>query len=552
MSFAWWNPLRVVQALTFYLDFGGDSPDMPDPDPLIGQAQKQLANVAQQTEERLNRESLANAARLDRLEPVIDGMFRSQVNLANSQTAIADANQSRLTSAIWPIERTLMADALGYYDASPELSARLEEQMRAAGLSSYGYDSRLAQLAAEEAKYNKQLTDYNAGLTSSAIDRAAIEAELKPKFTYERTEAAPAGRWVDTTDGGAAYVPITGIPGLANLNGGAAGKTTTTLDQEGLNKAVQTRIDELLKQQNTAPKPTERDFASERAALERGYSGYQSQLDSELEAMRLYRESDLASREAAARDAAAAVQTGFNRANSGQRLELARMGVSPDSGRFASMANSNAAMEAAASAAAMTQARSAAKQLGWAKRMDAAALGRGLPGNQATSTGLALQGIQGAQGSAILPGNIATQNQQVANQGAQTVGSLYGQSGQLGLGQYNAQLGAWSAANQAAAAESSGFGSFMGQLGAAAVTKWSDRRLKTDIVKLGELPDNIGVYAFSYIENGNRDVGVMADEVEKVYPDAVSEVRGYKMVDYSYFDDALEPWREYAKRKGYV
>ena len=548
MSFAWWNPLRVIQALTFYLDFGGDAPDMPDPDPLIGQAQKKIADVAERTEARLDRESLANAARLDRLEPVIDGMFRSQVNLANTQSSIADANQSRLTSAIWPIERTLMADSLGYYDASPELSARIEAQMRAAGLSSYGYDSRLQQLAAEEAKYIKQLADYNAGLAKGAIDRGAIEAELKPKFTYERTEAAPTGRWVDTTDGGAAYVPITGIPGLINSS---LNKPETTLDQEGLNKAVQTRIEELLKQQNSAPKPVERDFAAERAAIERGYTNYQGQLDSELEAMRLYRESDLASREAAARDAAAAVQTGFNRANSGQRLEMARMGISPDSGRFAAMSNSNAAMEAAASAAAMTQARTAAKQLGWAKRMDAAALGRGLPGNQATSTGLALQGIQGAQGSAVLPGNMAIQNQQVANQGAQTVGGLYSQSGQLGLGQYNAQLGAWSAASQAAAAESAGFGSFLGQIGAAAI-KSSDRRLKTDIVKLGELPNGLGVYAFTYIESGNRDLGVMADEVEKVYPDAVCEVRGYKMVDYSYFDDALEPWREYATRKGYV
>lgn len=545
----WWSPLRLVQFLTLAFDMGGDAPDMPDPDPNIGAAQKKLAEVAQQTEDRLARESAANMARNARLEPVIDNLFRSQVNLSNTQTAIADANQSRLTSAIWPIERTLMADALGYYDASPEMSAAIERQMRNSALSSYGYDSRLAQLDAERAAYERQLADYNAKASTVAIDRKAIEDELRGKFTYERTEQQPTGQWVSTTDGGSAYVPTTGIPGLANLG---KGKTTTTLDQEGLNKAVENRVQELLKQQSGLTKPTERDFATERAAIDRGYNSYLGQIDSEIEAMRLYRDSDLAARESAARDAAADIQSRFAGANAGQRLELARMGVGPDSGRYASMASSNAAMEAAASAAAMNQARTAAKQLGWAKRMDSAALGRGLPGNQATSTGLALQGIGGAQNSALVPSNLAAQQSQLANQGASTVAGMYGQMGQLGVQNYNSQLGAWSAANQAAAAESAGFGSFMGSLGAAAVTKYSDRRLKTDIVKLGTLPDGLGVYAFTYIESGSRDVGVMADEVEKVFPDAVTEVRGYKMVDYSYFDEALAPWRTYAERKGLV
>jgi hypothetical protein len=36
---------------------------MPDPGPLIGQAQKKIADAAERTEARLDRESLANAAR---------------------------------------------------------------------------------------------------------------------------------------------------------------------------------------------------------------------------------------------------------------------------------------------------------------------------------------------------------------------------------------------------------------------------------------------------------------------------------------------------------
>ena len=476
MNYFAWSPLRLVQFLTLAFDMGGDAPDMPDPDPNIGATQKKLAEVAQQTEDRLARESAANMARNSRLEPVIDNLFRSQVNLSNTQTAIADANQSRLTSAIWPIERTLMADALGYYDASPEMSAAIERQMRNSALSSYGYDSRLAALDADRSAYERQLADYNSRVGSAAIDRAAIEAELKPKFTYERTEPQADGYWASTTDGGSTYVPFATSGASALARPRPAAKTTTTLDQEGLNKAVDNRIAELLQQKEGLVKPTERDFATERAAIDRGYNSYLGQIDSEIEAMRLYRDSDLAARESAARDAAADIQSRFAGANAGQRLELARMGVGPDSGRYASMASSNAAMEAAASAAAMNQARTAAKQLGWAKRMDSAALGRGLPGNQATSTGLALQGIGGAQNSALVPSNLAAQQSQLANQGASTVAGMYGQMGQLGVQNYNAQLGAWSAAQQASAAESAGFGSSLGSIGAAAISSFGKKK----------------------------------------------------------------------------
>lgn len=67
--------------------------------------------------------------------------------------------------------------------------------------------------------------------------------------------------------------------------------------------------------------------------------------------------------------------------------------------------------------------------------------------------------------------------------------------------------------------------------GAAAFKMFSDRRLKSNIVKVGEDPRGFGVYEFDIL--GNRQRGVMADEVEKVIPGAVSECMGYKVVDYA-------------------
>ena len=62
---------------------------------------------------------------------------------------------------------------------------------------------------------------------------------------------------------------------------------------------------------------------------------------------------------------------------------------------------------------------------------------------------------------------------------------------------------------------------------------FSDRRLKTNIQRIGTRPDGLGVYEFDYIWGGERQIGLMAQEVINVYPDAISESSGYLMVDYS-------------------
>jgi hypothetical protein len=70
-----------------------------------------------------------------------------------------------------------------------------------------------------------------------------------------------------------------------------------------------------------------------------------------------------------------------------------------------------------------------------------------------------------------------------------------------------------------------------GLAGAAGMAKmFSDRRLKSNIVKIGEDPRGFGLYEYDIF--GKRQCGVMADEVEKVIPEAVSELLGMKQVDY--------------------
>lgn len=69
--------------------------------------------------------------------------------------------------------------------------------------------------------------------------------------------------------------------------------------------------------------------------------------------------------------------------------------------------------------------------------------------------------------------------------------------------------------------------------GGKAGSLFSDIRLKKNIKKISTRPDGLNVYEFDYIWGGDRQVGLMAQEVQGVYPDAVSESGGYLMVNYS-------------------
>jgi hypothetical protein len=62
----------------------------------------------------------------------------------------------------------------------------------------------------------------------------------------------------------------------------------------------------------------------------------------------------------------------------------------------------------------------------------------------------------------------------------------------------------------------------------------SDRRLKENIVRVGQLANGLAVYAFNYIWDLVPRLGVMSDEVRKVIPEAVMvHSSGYDMVNYT-------------------
>ena len=77
-----------------------------------------------------------------------------------------------------------------------------------------------------------------------------------------------------------------------------------------------------------------------------------------------------------------------------------------------------------------------------------------------------------------------------------------------------------------------GIGSSLGG-GAALFSVLSDRRAKENIKRVGKTDSGLNVYTYNYKGHPMTQMGVMAQEVEEVMPDAVHEFNGLKTVDYT-------------------
>jgi hypothetical protein len=113
----------------------------------------------------------------------------------------------------------------------------------------------------------------------------------------------------------------------------------------------------------------------------------------------------------------------------------------------------------------------------------------------------------------------------------------------LGAAERQNQLQAASATQQARASYSSGLFGGLGALGGGlasgigaaggAAAFFSDRRLKTDIEKVGKTNAGLPIYTYKYKGDNKTQMGVMAQDVEKKTPKAVKEVGGFKAVNYA-------------------
>lgn len=162
-------------------------------------------------------------------------------------------------------------------------------------------------------------------------------------------------------------------------------------------------------------------------------------------------------------------------------------------------------------------------------------------GEQAQQQALQLQNYYANEPLNML--NALTTGSQVTNPtfgstaGAINYSGAAGQTGTANLNAYNAQTGASNSLTNglfslggSALENPSSVGSLINGVGSF-FNGLSDRRLKSNIIKIGIHPLGIGIYEYDIF--GVRTRGVMADEVKTVMPEAVTRrPDGYDMVNY--------------------
>lgn len=200
--------------------------------------------------------------------------------------------------------------------------------------------------------------------------------------------------------------------------------------------------------------------------------------------------------------------------------QMQRMGVNPNSGKMLAIGNQMALSEATAKAGAANTARSNVEIQGYARKMDAANLGRNLASNQATSAGVALN----AGNSAV---NNAGQTMVQANQAAATMGQGFGLATSANNSAGNLYTSIGQVTNQANANDNA----WMGAAGAAA-GGWasggfkmptSDKTKKENITPISgekalEAVEKTPVSNWDYkpgVEDGGNHTGPMAQDVQK-------------------------------------
>jgi hypothetical protein len=226
-----------------------------------------------------------------------------------------------------------------------------------------------------------------------------------------------------------------------------------------------------------------------------------------------------------------------------------RRGVNPGSGMALATRGANDIGKATALATAANKTRMAADQVGLSSKMSMYGGMKGLAGLGNASAGLAMgaMGMGNASGQGMLGANSAYLNANNANfagaqsgmaSGIQGLGS-YTQLGQKAAEMNNASdpfgtiLGA--AAGMGSAYLTGGLSTMGSAAGKSGTGIFSDRRLKTDIEAIGKLDNGLTVYRYRYKAGGPMLLGVMADEVAVLKPEAYipNVVGDFAAVDYA-------------------
>lgn len=249
--------------------------------------------------------------------------------------------------------------------------------------------------------------------------------------------------------------------------------------------------------------------------------------------------SSRAEQERLAGRAAADVTQAFDAQRQNAEAQIQSFGVDPSMLRSAALDVGLRTQQAATTAGAMNNARTQAENLGRALRSEAINVGRGYPGQVAQSSALVQAGGQSATAGQLAVSQIGGANMNNTNWFNSGV-NANNAGNSLISGIYNTQAGIFNtqqtAKNNLTNQLFDMAGTGMGMLA------MSDERVKENIKPVGKLDNGFTVYSFNYKGDPTPHIGLIAQEVEKSRPEAVSTTpAGLKLLDYAAAADPQGP-----------
>lgn len=235
-------------------------------------------------------------------------------------------------------------------------------------------------------------------------------------------------------------------------------------------------------------------------------------------------------------DSQAQVEEQYGAAQAQARRNLARSGVSINSGQAAASELNGAVNKAAITAQARTQARDQADGLTFARKSAVAGMGRNLPGDAAQAASLSLASGQGAAagvGQALQGRTMASGGIQGSVNAASQANTSYAQI----LGDINEQKNKSSAAK--ASQNNQMAGSALGMMATAAMMYASDENMKEDIKEVNGDAVRKGLRkaepkSWRYLPDKGlpegEHMGAMAQDLQKNLGDKVSDGKTVKVV----------------------
>lgn len=154
-----------------FLDMGSDA---PAPDPLIGQAAQQNAEVGREYLQWYKAKDAAEAPIRQEAADIALDMARQQIATSDKQNAMADDTRAYELSTFRPLEKKIAADALGYDTAERRDSEASQAQADVGTAADAARGNMVREVTSRGGDVNSG--NFTAGLAGMGVREAAVQA----------------------------------------------------------------------------------------------------------------------------------------------------------------------------------------------------------------------------------------------------------------------------------------------------------------------------------------------------------------------------------------